>query len=40
MGESLREGMRVRLCRLGVFELEAELRFQAEVNCWVAYPRR
>lgn len=40
MGEDLREGVRVRLWRPGEFEIEAELRFQAEVNCWVAYPVR
>jgi hypothetical protein len=39
MGEDLREGVRVLLCRPGVFETVAELRFQHEVNCWVAYPR-
>ena len=39
MGEDLAEGVRVLLCRPGVFETVAELRFQHEVNCWVAYPR-
>ena len=40
MGDDLRDGVRVIVCRPGVFEIEAELRFQAEVNCWVAYPMR
>ena len=40
MGEDLREGVRVLLYRPGAFEIGAVLRFQAEVNCWVAYPVR
>ena len=40
MGEALGEGVSVILCGPDGDELPAELRFQAEVNCWVAYPVR
>ena len=40
MGDCLSDDARVLLVRPGVFELEAVLRFQHEVNVWVAYPVR
>jgi hypothetical protein len=40
MGEALAEGARVILHGPAGEELMAVLRFQAEVNCWVAYPAR
>lgn len=40
MGEALAEGARVILCGPDGDERPAELRFQVEVNCWVAYPVR
>ena len=40
MGEALKEGVAVTLHGPGGVELPAALRFQAEVNCWVAYPTR
>ena len=39
MGEALKEGVAVTLYGPAGGELAAVLRFQAEVNCWVAYPR-
>jgi hypothetical protein len=38
MGEALTEGVTVTLYRPAGVETPAVLRFQAEVNCWVAYP--
>jgi len=40
MGETLADGVRVILHGPAGGELIAILRFQAEVNCWVAYPVR
>lgn len=40
MGDALDEGAKVILCGPDGDELPAELRFQVEVNCWVAYPVR
>jgi hypothetical protein len=40
MGDGLVEGLRVRLVSPGGLDLEDELRFQHEVNCWIAYPVR
>jgi hypothetical protein len=40
MGEALTEGARVTLHGPDGDERPAILRFQAEVNCWVAYPAR
>ena len=40
MGDALAEGARVTLRGPAGGELAAVLRFQAEVNCWVAYPLR
>jgi hypothetical protein len=38
MGEALTEGVIVTLHGPAGVETPAALRFQAEVNCWVAYP--
>lgn len=38
MGEAARDGARVTLYGTGAIELSAVLHFQAEVNCWIAYP--
>ncbi len=40
MGEALVEGAQVTLHGPAGQALAAVLRFQAEVNCWVAYPLR
>ena len=40
MGDALREGVAVTLQTPNGAALPAQLRFQAEVNCWVAYPVR
>ena len=40
MGEALEDGAAVMLCGPDGDELPAQLRFQVEVNCWVAYPTR
>ena len=40
MGEALTEGVVVTLHSPTGGEVTAALRFQAEVNCWVAYPVR
>ena len=40
IGNTLVEGLRVALYDDAGQEQVAELRFQAEVNCWVAYPVR
>jgi hypothetical protein len=40
MGKALEEGAKVILFGPDGDELPAELRFQVEVNCWVAYPVR
>ncbi len=38
MGEALVEGARVVLQTPAGAERAARLHFQAEVNCWIAYP--
>ena len=40
MGEALADGALVTLQGPDGAEQTAVLRFQAEVNCWVAYPAR
>ena len=40
MGEALVEGAGVLLCDTDGAKVPARLSFQAEVNCWVAYPTR
>jgi hypothetical protein len=40
MGEALEDGVAVTLYGPAGGEQPAMLRFQAEVNCWIAYPLR
>jgi hypothetical protein len=40
MGAGLAAGAPVTLCAPGGGQLAATLHFQAEVNCWIAYPAR
>lgn len=40
MGDALIEGAAVRLYGAGGDEVDATLHFQAELNCWIAYPVR
>jgi hypothetical protein len=40
IGDALKEGVAVTLQTPNGTALPAQLRFQAEVNCWVAYPVR
>jgi len=40
MGDALADGVRVVLYGPAGRQWPAVLRFQAEVNCWIAYPAR